>query len=145
VRQGQALFNLSLLTHFRNNDSSLGIRFLIYTARTSIPAVYSAVAKFLVPDWEDIVDSGIVLSYRPARLHHLYIPSIFFSTVIGGQSLCTYQCILLSTVFQSGGQKEMSSILADQMSPNAGGGKKVTGSQPVSTAVNMEPKQCLEI
>jgi hypothetical protein len=28
-------------------------------------------AKFLVPDWGDIVDSGIGLSYRPARLHRL--------------------------------------------------------------------------
>jgi hypothetical protein len=24
---------------------------------------------FLVPDWDDIVDSGIGLSYRPARIH----------------------------------------------------------------------------
>jgi hypothetical protein len=31
------------------------------------------VAKFFVPDWEDIVDFGIGLSYRPARarLHRL--------------------------------------------------------------------------
>jgi len=29
------------------------------------------VAKLLVPEWEDIVDSGIGLSYRPARLHRL--------------------------------------------------------------------------
>ncbi len=29
------------------------------------------VAKFLVHDWGDIVDSGIGLSYRPARLHRL--------------------------------------------------------------------------
>ncbi len=27
------------------------------------------VAKFIVPDWTDKVDSGIGLSYRPARLH----------------------------------------------------------------------------
>ncbi len=27
------------------------------------------VAKFLVPDWGEIVDSGIRLSFRPARLH----------------------------------------------------------------------------
>ncbi len=31
----------------------------------------SPVAKFLVPDWENIVDSGIGLSDRPARLHRL--------------------------------------------------------------------------
>jgi hypothetical protein len=29
------------------------------------------VAKFLVPDWGDIVGSGIGLSYRPSRLHRL--------------------------------------------------------------------------
>jgi hypothetical protein len=27
------------------------------------------VAKFIVPDWGDKVDSGIGLSYRPAKLH----------------------------------------------------------------------------
>jgi hypothetical protein len=27
--------------------------------------------QFLVSDWGDIVDSGIGLSYRPARLHRL--------------------------------------------------------------------------
>jgi hypothetical protein len=30
-----------------------------------------AVAKFIVPDWGDKVDSGMELSYRPARLHRL--------------------------------------------------------------------------
>ncbi len=37
-------------------------------------ALYS-VAKFFVPDWEDVVDSGIGLSYRPAsaRLHRLVV------------------------------------------------------------------------
>jgi hypothetical protein len=30
-----------------------------------------SVAKFLVPDWGDTVDSGIGLSYRPARLHRM--------------------------------------------------------------------------
>jgi hypothetical protein len=30
------------------------------------------VAKFVVPDWRDIIDSGMgLLSYRPARLHRL--------------------------------------------------------------------------
>jgi hypothetical protein len=29
------------------------------------------VAKFIVPDWGDKVDSGIGLSYRPARIHRL--------------------------------------------------------------------------
>jgi hypothetical protein len=29
------------------------------------------VAKFLVPDWGDKVDSGIGLSFRSARLHRL--------------------------------------------------------------------------
>jgi hypothetical protein len=29
------------------------------------------VAKFIVPDWGDKVDSGIGLSYRPARLYRL--------------------------------------------------------------------------
>jgi hypothetical protein len=28
----------------------------------------NAVAKFLVPEWGDIVDSGIGMSYRPASL-----------------------------------------------------------------------------
>ncbi len=30
--------------------------------------VLTSVAKFLVPDWGDIVDYGIGLSYRPASL-----------------------------------------------------------------------------
>jgi hypothetical protein len=34
------------------------------------PSIYS-VAKFIVPDWEDKVNSGIGLSYRQARLHRL--------------------------------------------------------------------------
>jgi len=29
------------------------------------------VAKFIVPDWGDKVDSGIGVSYRPAKLHRL--------------------------------------------------------------------------
>jgi hypothetical protein len=29
----------------------------------------SSVAKFVIPDWGNKVDSGIGLSYRPARLH----------------------------------------------------------------------------
>jgi hypothetical protein len=33
-----------------------------------------AVAKFLVPDLGDKVDSGIELSYRPTRLHRLVVP-----------------------------------------------------------------------
>jgi hypothetical protein len=32
---------------------------------------YWFVAKFLVPDWGYIVDSGIGLSYNPARLHRM--------------------------------------------------------------------------
>jgi hypothetical protein len=32
---------------------------------------FRPLAKFLVPDWGDIVDSGIGLPYRPARLHRL--------------------------------------------------------------------------
>jgi hypothetical protein len=32
------------------------------------------VAKFFVPDNGEKVDSGIRLSYRPARLHRLYVP-----------------------------------------------------------------------
>jgi hypothetical protein len=31
----------------------------------------SPVAKFIVPDWGDKVDSGKGLSYRPAKLHRL--------------------------------------------------------------------------
>ncbi len=30
-----------------------------------------AVAKFIVPDWGDKVDSGMGLTYRAARLHRL--------------------------------------------------------------------------
>jgi hypothetical protein len=30
-----------------------------------------SVAKFIVPDWEDIVDTGVGLSYWHARLHRL--------------------------------------------------------------------------
>jgi hypothetical protein len=36
------------------------------------PPLSTAVAKFIVPDWGNKVDSGIgFLSYRPARLHRL--------------------------------------------------------------------------
>jgi hypothetical protein len=31
----------------------------------------TAVAKFTVPDWGDKVNSGVGLSYQPARLHRL--------------------------------------------------------------------------
>jgi hypothetical protein len=34
-------------------------------------AAKSSVAEFIVPDWGDEVNSGIGLSYRPARLHRL--------------------------------------------------------------------------
>ncbi len=34
-------------------------------------AFVSKIAKFIVPDWGDKVDSGIGLSYRPAGLHRL--------------------------------------------------------------------------
>jgi hypothetical protein len=34
-------------------------------------ALYSSVAIFIVPDWEDKVNSVIGLSYRAARLHRL--------------------------------------------------------------------------
>ena len=51
----------------------------------------------------------------------------------------------VDNTFHPGSYKEMSSILADQqrpsyMSPNAGGGGGVAGSQPMRTAVHMEPK-----
>jgi hypothetical protein len=51
--------------------------------------------------------------------------------------------------FAQGVSKKMSSILArpiapSYVSPNAGG-RGVAGSQPMSTAVHMEPKQTLEI
>ncbi len=40
--------------------------------RHQIFLTISTVAKFVVPDWRDIVDSGMgLLSYRPARLHRL--------------------------------------------------------------------------
>jgi hypothetical protein len=39
--------------------------------RESVTLVSMNVAKFLVPDWGEIVDSGIGLSYRQARLHVL--------------------------------------------------------------------------
>ncbi len=46
---------------------------------------------------------------------------------------------------RAGGHKETSSILADQyMSPNGGGGGG-SGSEPISTAVHMEPKLNLDI
>jgi hypothetical protein len=32
---------------------------------------FFSVAKFLVPDWEVLVDSCIGLSHRPARLHRM--------------------------------------------------------------------------
>ncbi len=36
----------------------------------------SLVAKFIVPDWGDLVDSGIALSYRAARLYYSALFSI---------------------------------------------------------------------
>ncbi len=58
------------------------------------------VAKFLFPDWGDIVDSGIGLSYRPARLHigwragrttlcqsRLYIPQSGTKNLASGDSI----------------------------------------------------------
>jgi hypothetical protein len=32
---------------------------------------FRPLAKFFVPDWGEIVDSGIGLPYRPAKLHRL--------------------------------------------------------------------------
>jgi len=48
------------------------------------------VAKFLVPDWMDIVDSGIELSYLPDRLHRLagrYDDPMPGSTIVPSQGL----------------------------------------------------------
>jgi hypothetical protein len=43
--------------------------------------------------------------------------------------------------FTTGGRKEMSPTLADPIAPmRGGGGGRVPGSQPMSTAVHMEPK-----
>jgi hypothetical protein len=36
----------------------------------------SCIAKFIVPDWGDKANSGIGLSYRPARLHWLHVGPI---------------------------------------------------------------------
>jgi hypothetical protein len=123
VRQGQALINLLFIIHFRNNDPSPGIRFLIYTARTSIPAVHSAVAKFLVPDCEDIVDRTTRLQ-ATSSLHSVDI-FLLLGTIFVYLSMYIVTC-------RSEGHKELSSILADQMSPTAEGGEEVTGSQPVT-------------
>jgi hypothetical protein len=49
-----------------STQNSLTRRSLSYSVSSSCPA-----AKFIVPDRGDIVDSGIELSYRPARLHGL--------------------------------------------------------------------------
>ncbi len=38
---------------------------------TKLIQPYHLLDTLLVPDWGDIVDSGIGLSYRPARLHRL--------------------------------------------------------------------------
>jgi hypothetical protein len=34
-----------------------------------VRAEFSSQTKFLVPDWGDVVDSGIGMYYRPARPH----------------------------------------------------------------------------
>ncbi len=45
----------------------LGVSFMLHhNSESPLP-----VAKFIVPDWGDKVDSGIGLSYRPARQHLL--------------------------------------------------------------------------
>ncbi len=54
--------------------------------------LYCLIAKFLVPDWGDKVNSGIGLSYRPAtaRLHRLagqYNNPMPESTISPGQGL----------------------------------------------------------
>jgi hypothetical protein len=49
-----------------------------------------SVAKFLVPHWGDTVDSGIGLSYRPARLHRMegcYDNTMQDSTISNSQGL----------------------------------------------------------
>jgi hypothetical protein len=40
-------------------------------ATDNILPVSISIAKFIVPFWGDKVDSGLGLSYRPARLHRL--------------------------------------------------------------------------
>ncbi len=40
------------------------------TKQKAVNLLYSE-AEFIVPDWGDKVNSGIGLSYRPARLHRL--------------------------------------------------------------------------
>ncbi len=44
---------------------------MIDDCRFELRRLLVAEAKFLVPDWGKIVDYGIRLSYRPARLHRL--------------------------------------------------------------------------
>ncbi len=44
------------------------------TWKITVAECYPDHVKFLVPDWGDIVNSGIGLSYRPARLHRLAGP-----------------------------------------------------------------------
>jgi hypothetical protein len=53
-----------ILTKPEEISSNLADKFSTATAERTV-------AKFLVPDWEDIVDSGIGLSHRPTRLHRL--------------------------------------------------------------------------
>jgi hypothetical protein len=81
--------NLNLLTcehKFKNayNAKNIWIDIKIIISQAN------PVAKFLVPDWEDKVNSGIGLSCRPARLHRLagrYNNSMQKSTISFNQEL----------------------------------------------------------
>jgi hypothetical protein len=61
----------------------------------SLP-IRSPEAKFLVPDWGDKVDSGIGLSYRPARLEYVAWRS-------GTKIFCRSQLYNVRTVYPSQG------------------------------------------
>jgi hypothetical protein len=71
-------FVFSLLV-FSQNCSSYNepIKMLLTMKNSIVPSVpcsrlaASLVAKFIVPDWGNKVDSGTVLSYQPATLHRL--------------------------------------------------------------------------
>ncbi len=65
-----------------------------------------AVTKFIVPDWGDKVDSGMGLSYRPARLHRLAgrydNPMPYVAWRAGTTTLCRSQLYPLGRDYEFG-------------------------------------------
>ncbi len=47
----------------------LDIQYMLNMLQVPQQKIWTSVAKFIVPDGGDKVDSGMVLSYRPTRLH----------------------------------------------------------------------------